>query len=138
MTNYTLGHELAMNIIVVLIVLLLILSIGVVKLGVEKKGILKGSLVGFFVFIIIPICAYLVFFPVIFSSINLLNQDVLNVSFWKEEISTGVFAIRIASLVLTIKFIVTLIALVKQNNVFEKRLEVDCANETELINNIEK
>ncbi|HFQ5296572.1 TPA: hypothetical protein ACGVAW_000982 [Vibrio vulnificus] len=137
MIDYTLGYELALNIVAVLVVIMLMVSVLVVKLVSKNEAMLKAVLVGFLALVVIPVCVFFVFFPVLFTITNFLNQDVLKISFWKEELSNGVFAIRVASCILTFKFISTFIELVKQNSTLEKRLEKEQFEEKNTINDIE-
>ncbi|MBU2907797.1 hypothetical protein [Vibrio splendidus] len=137
MIDYTLGYELALNIVTILVVLMLIFSVSVVKRVFENEGMLKTILVGLLALVVIPICVYFVFFPILFTVTNFLNQDVLKISFWKEELSNGVFAIRVASCILSFKFISIFIELIRQNNLFERSLKKCQIEERNAINDIE-
>lgn len=69
---------------------------------------------------ITPAAVALSLFPVVYSSINLGYQNVLSASFWKEELSTGVFAIRISSYLLTFHFLLAITRLIRHKRELAK------------------
>ena len=46
-----------------------------------------------------PVVATVALFPAIFAGLDLVNQPVFEADFWKAEVGSGVFALRLASVV---------------------------------------
>ena len=61
-----------------------------------------------------PAIVSLCFFPLIYCSFNLISQPLLSASFWKAELATGVFAIRVSSYLITYQFLRSLARLAGQ------------------------
>lgn len=75
---------------------------------------LKLLLLAAVALLLAPLALALSFFPAVYSTVNLLHQDILSVSFWKQELSNGVFALRVSSYVLTFHSVLAIVRLLKR------------------------
>ena len=87
--------------------------VGIVKSG-SLMHRLKLKTFTLFGLLIVPVIVSLSFFPLIYSTFNLLTQDITTTEFWKHELSTGVFALRVSSYILSFQLVRSIFRFVKR------------------------
>lgn len=58
---------------------------------------------------LVPAIITLALFPVIYSIISIIHQQIFEISFWQREISNGFFALRFTSIILTYQLVISII-----------------------------
>lgn len=83
---------------------------------------------------LVPLALTLGLFPAVYSTLNLLHQNIFDVSFWKLELSSGVFALRVSSYILTFHMIIAVVRLFKRKQQLGKLRASRGLNEDEIAN----
>lgn len=58
--------------------------------------------------LIFPLIYLFALFPAIYSTCNLIGQELFSSEFWKYEFANGMFAVRVATYLLTIHFVISI------------------------------
>jgi hypothetical protein len=101
----------------VLVLIALFVALGGL-VGVFKSGSLlhrlKLKTFTLFGLLIVPVIVSLSLFPLVYSTSNLLTQEIATTTFWKHELSTGVFALRVSSYILSFQLVRSIFRFVKR------------------------